>query len=138
MPQLPWTSGVYEPEDGAELHVLTSELSLKRYADIPRFLCWTLKIRTQLKDAPGCAGYSLDALLTSKTFRTLSAWSDKEAMEAFVRAGSHAEMLADMAGRVGNPKFVESKETGKNLPRPGRKPALASPPRATDRHRRGQ
>lgn len=116
MPQLPWTRGVYKPEDGAELHVLTSELPLKRYADIPRFLRWTLKIRTQLKDAPGCAGYSLDALLTVKTFRTLSAWSDKEAMEAFVRAGSHAEMLADMAGRVGNPRFVESKESGKNLP----------------------
>ncbi|APA98610.1 antibiotic biosynthesis monooxygenase [Nocardia seriolae] len=116
MPEIPWTKGVYQPEDGDELHVLTSELPLKRYGDIPRFLRWTLRIRTQLRDAPGCAGYSLDALLTAKTFRTLSAWSDKAAMEAFVRSGAHAEMLADMAGRVGNPRFVESTAPGKGLP----------------------
>ncbi|MVU76858.1 hypothetical protein GPX89_06305 [Nocardia sp. ET3-3] len=116
MPALPWSAGVYAPADGAQLHVLTSNLPLKRYRDIPRFLRWTMKIRVQLKTAPGCAGYTLDAKVFTKTFWTLSAWSDKDAMEVFVHSGVHAEMLKDMAGRLGNPHFVDSSATAADLP----------------------
>lgn len=116
MPTLPWSTGVHKPAEGEQLHVLTSVLPLNRYSDVPRFLSWTLKIRKQLSDAPGCVGYALDAKLLSKTFWTLSAWSDKDAMEAFVRSGSHAEMLADMAGRVGSPSFVDSTAGRENIP----------------------
>ncbi|NNH68583.1 hypothetical protein HLB23_01580 [Nocardia uniformis] len=116
MPVLPWSSGVHKPVEGEQLHVLTSRLPLIRYSDVPRFLRWTLKIRTQLRTAPGCVGYSLDAKLLSKTFWTLSAWSDKEAMEAFVRSGSHAEMLSDMKGRVGSPNFIDSTAGPADIP----------------------
>jgi hypothetical protein len=114
MPTLPWTSGPYV--DDAPLHVLTSTLPLNRYLDVPRFLHWTLKIRKQLRDAPGLAGYSLDARLPHKTFWTLSAWQDREAMEQFVRSGAHAAMLADMAGRLGPSRFVESTAARADLP----------------------
>ncbi|MFI9504898.1 hypothetical protein [Nocardia sp. NPDC052566] len=116
MPALPWSAGVYEPADGIQLHVLTTCLPLTRYRDIPRFLRWTAKIRTQLKSTPGCAGYTLDAKPFTKTFWTLSAWSDKEAMEAFVHSGVHAKMLQDMAGRLGNPYFADSTATSAELP----------------------
>ncbi|MFD0360825.1 antibiotic biosynthesis monooxygenase [Nocardia sp. GCM10030253] len=116
MPTLPWTSGVHEPTDGEQLQVLTSRLPLNRYSDVVRFLRWTLRIRSQLRDAPGCVGYTLDARLFSKTFWTLSAWSDQEAMNNFVRSGAHAEMLSDMAGRVGNPSFVDSTATRAQIP----------------------
>lgn len=116
MPALPWTTGTYREE--GELQVLTSRLPLTRYRDVARFLRWTLKIRKQLAAQPGCAGYSLDAHLFTKTFWTLSAWSDREVMIHFVRSGQHAAMLADMAGRVGNPQFVESTATRADLPLP--------------------
>ncbi len=116
MPTLPWSTGVHQPVAGEQLHVLTSRLPLTRYTDVPRFLRWTLKIRSQLRDAPGCVGYTLDARLLSKTFWTLSAWSDKDAMEAFVRSGTHSDMLADMAGRIGRPSFVESPATVAQIP----------------------
>ena len=108
MPALPWTTGPYQPDDDTTLHVLTSMLPLRRYGDVVRFLRWTGKIRKQLVSADGCAGYSLDARLLRKTFYTLSAWSDAEAMNRFVRSGQHAAMLADMAGRLGEATFVES------------------------------
>jgi hypothetical protein len=78
----------------AALHVLTSTLPFGRYRDVPRFMRWALRICRQLASAEGCAGYSLDARLTRKTFFTLSAWSNAEAMNAFVRSGDHARMLS--------------------------------------------
>ncbi|MFC8530858.1 antibiotic biosynthesis monooxygenase [Nocardia sp. NPDC057227] len=116
MPALPWTRGVHHPSNGETLHVLTSRLPLNRYSDIPRFLRWTLRIRRQLRRAPGCVGYTLDARLLSKTFWTLSAWSDEASMEAFVRSDAHALMLADMKGRVGAPGFITSPATPDRLP----------------------
>ncbi|MDE3134608.1 MAG: DUF3291 domain-containing protein [Acidobacteriota bacterium] len=116
MPPLPWTTCSYQPTDESSLHVLASTLPLSRYSDIPRFMRWASRIRRQLTRAEGCAGYSLDAQLTRKTFSTLSAWSSPEAMNAFVRSGAHAQMLDDMAGRLGKATFVESAATPTQLP----------------------
>ncbi len=114
MPAMPWTSGPYHED--RPLHVLTSSLPLNHYRDVPRFLRWALKIRTQLRADPGCAGFTLDAHLLSKTFWTLSAWQDRGAMERFVHTGAHAAMLADMAGRVGPSRFVDSTAARSDLP----------------------
>ncbi|GAB2534782.1 hypothetical protein [Nocardia heshunensis] len=118
MPALPWTKGPHQPADGAALHVLTSRLPLTNYRDVPRFLYWTMRIRAQLKSAPGCVGFALDAKLIHKTFWTLSAWSDKAAMDEFAHTGTHAKMLADMAGRIGNPNFVETTGSTADIPLP--------------------
>ena len=37
-------------------------------------------------------------------------------MNAFVHRGHHASMLTDMAGRLGQPEFVESSATRDQLP----------------------
>ena len=116
MPALPWTNGPYNPTGAGELHVLTSTLPLTRYRDVPRFLRWAMQIRKQLAGSDGCAGYSLDAHVLRKTFYTLSAWRDAEAMNRFVRSGPHAAMLADMAGRLGQSTFVESSTRPDGLP----------------------
>jgi hypothetical protein len=116
VPALPWTTGSYNPTGDRELHVLTSTLPLIRYRDVPRFLRWTVRIRKQLATADGCAGYSLDAHLVRKTFYTLSAWQDRDAMNRFVHSGRHAAMLADMAGRLGQSTFVESSTAADGLP----------------------
>jgi hypothetical protein len=116
MPALPWTNGPYNPTGDGELHVLPSTLPLTRYRDVPRFLRWTIQIRKQLAATDGCAGYSLDARLLRKTFYTLSAWQDRDAMNRFVHTGRHAAMLADMAGRLGQSTFVESSARPDGLP----------------------
>lgn len=116
MPALPWTTGPFNPVGDTELHVLTSTLPLTRYRDVPRFLRWAMRIRKQLATTDGCAGYSLDARLLRKTFYTLSAWQDREAMNRFVHSGRHAAMLVDMAGRLGPSTFVESSTQADGLP----------------------
>lgn len=116
MPTLPWTTCSYQPNEESSLHVLASTLPLNRFRDIPRFMRWGSRIRRQLATAEGCAGYSLDAQLTRKSFLTLSAWSSPEAMNAFVRSGAHAQMLTDMAGRLGTATFVESAASPQQLP----------------------
>jgi hypothetical protein len=89
---------------------------LRRYGDVLPFLVWTRKIRTQLRAARGCAGYSLDARPLRRTFPTLSAWSGPDAMYQFVRSGQHAAMLVDLAGRLGRPTFVPSSAPASALP----------------------
>lgn len=116
MPALSWTDCRYRPQEGETVHVLTSTLPLNRYRDVPRFLRWALKIRKQLANAEGAAGYSLDARLLHKTFYTLSAWSDAGAMNRFVRSGEHARMLTDMKGRLGEATFVEYTASAIDLP----------------------
>ena len=114
MPKMPWTPGPFRED--TELHVLTSKLPLSRYRDVPRFLRWSLKIRRQLLSDPSCGGFTLDARLAGKTFWTLSAWKDRDAMMQFVRSGEHAAMLRDMAGRVGGSIFAESVTASSDLP----------------------
>ena len=114
MPKLPWTRGSFRAD--TDLFVLTSKLPLNRYRDVPRFLRWSLKIRRQLLSDPACAGFTLDAQLARKTFWTLSAWQDRDAMMRFVRSGKHAAMLNDMAGRLGHSKFAESATAATDLP----------------------
>lgn len=116
MPALPWTTGPFNPTGDRGLHVLTSTLPLARYRDVPRFLHWAVRIRKQLATSDGCAGYSLDAHLLRKTFYTLSAWQDRDAMNRFVKSGRHAAMLADMGGRLGQSTFVESSTQAHELP----------------------
>ena len=116
MPTLPWTTGPFNPTGVQELHVLTSTLPLNRYSDVPRFLRWAMQIRKQLANTDGCAGYSLDARVLRKTFYTLSAWQDRDAMKRFVHSGRHAAMLADMAGRLGQSTFVEFSTHAHGLP----------------------
>ena len=116
MPALPWTTGPFNPTGDRELHVLTSTLPLTRYRDVPRFLSWAMQIRKQLATSDGCAGYSLDARVLRKTFYTLSAWQDRDAMNRFVHSGRHAAMLADMAGRLGPSTFVEYGTRANGLP----------------------
>jgi hypothetical protein len=123
MPALPWTTGPFNPTGDRELHVLTSTLPLTRYRDVPR---WVMQIRKQLTTTDGCAGYSLDARLLRKTFYTLSAWQDRDAMNRFVHSGRHAAMLADMAGRLGQSTFVESSTHINGLPPNNASPMLAS------------
>ncbi|MEU6584145.1 hypothetical protein [Nocardia sp. NPDC046763] len=116
MPVLPWIAGTHQPSEQDSLHVFTSRLPLRRYRDVPRFLVWTWRIGDQLRKTDGCVGFTLDAHLFSKTFATLSAWSDPDTMNHFVRSGAHAAMLADMAGRMGRPTFVGSAATAGDIP----------------------
>ncbi len=106
MPALPWLRGSAAPTTELELVVMASRLPLRHYRRIPAFLRWTLRIRGQLAEAPGLAGYSLDAKLLRKTFWTLSAWTSREAMEAFVGEEPHRSAMASIRPHMGESSFA--------------------------------
>ena len=61
-----------------------SRLELAHARDVPGFLIAALRIRRATLNTPGAVGLSLRAAPMSRTFWTLSSWSDREAITAFV------------------------------------------------------
>jgi quinol monooxygenase YgiN len=88
MPALPWTTATTVGPDH-ECVIMASRLPLARYRHIPRFLAATMKIRRQLARTEGLIGYALDAKLLGKTFWTLSAWENQQALDVFSQADPH-------------------------------------------------
>ena len=76
MPALPWLER--QPIDPQRQYVaMASRLPLKSYRFIPGFMRDTMRIRRQLGQAAGLAGYTLNAGLARKTFWTFSVWEDQ-------------------------------------------------------------
>lgn len=95
MPPLPWTT-VSRVDPDTECTAMASRLPLRSHLRIPGFLRRTLAIRGQLSRAPGLVGYSLNAQLLHKTFWTLSAWTDRTALEQFAAADPHRSATASI------------------------------------------
>ena len=115
MPALPWVQ-VGKPEGEATYLVMASRLPLQRYRRIPAFLRATARIRKQLATADGLVGYSLDAKLLSKTFWTLSAWRDQEALDRFARSDPHRSLIAAIRPDMAPTTFVTWTTTGSGIP----------------------
>ena len=86
---IPWTTSTTIPA-GSTLHQV-SRLELTRVRDVPGFLVAALRLRRVVMGAPGAVGMSLRAAPSRRTFWTLSAWRDKEALDAFTRSDYHPE-----------------------------------------------
>jgi hypothetical protein len=115
MPALPWVQ-VGEPEADATYVVMASRLPLRAYARIPSFIRATSRIRRQLATAEGLVGYSLDAKLMTKTFWTLSAWRDQQALDSFARAEPHRSLVTAIRPHMNPTTFVTWTTTGSDIP----------------------
>jgi hypothetical protein len=115
MPALPWIQ-VSEPEIEVVYVVMASRLPLRSYARIPSFIKATTRIRRQLATADGLIGYSLDAKLVAKTFWTLSAWRDQEALDSFARAEPHRRLMTAIRPHMNPTTFVTWNSTGSEIP----------------------
>jgi quinol monooxygenase YgiN len=123
MPTVPWTPA--DPTAAAEARadaapaaplVLGSRLELRTYRDVPRFLRAALRIRTQVRRAPGALGVSLIAQPARKTFWTLSAWTDEDALDTFVRTPPHLDVMRQFRGRLVDPRFTTWTVAAADLP----------------------
>ena len=111
----PWVT-FQSPEPGGEYLALLTELPLRRYRDLPRFLRYTLAIQRQLKNTPGVIGYSLNAHLFARRFWTLSVWRDEAALAQFVGGRPHSGAMSGLAGRMGATHFVRWRIRGADYP----------------------
>jgi quinol monooxygenase YgiN len=90
MPTLPWIS--VRPADAPAV-VMASRFELRRLRDVPRFFLDAMRIHRQVRAADGVLGVSLVAHPLRREFYTLSAWRDRAAVDALVRAEPHRSTM---------------------------------------------
>jgi len=90
MPTLPWIS--VRPADAPAV-VMASRFELRRLRDVPRFFLDAMRIHRQVRAADGVLGLSLVAHPLRREFFTLSAWRDRAAVDALVRAEPHRSTM---------------------------------------------
>ena len=105
MPTKPWVT-FRHPDPKQECLVLLTELPLRRFRDLGRFLLYTWRIQGQLGQAPGLLGYSLLAHIFRKQFWTLSVWTDEASLRQFVAENPHAQVMTALRGKMGQTHFV--------------------------------
>jgi hypothetical protein len=72
-----------------EYTVVATNLLLRHWWNLPRFLSLTNRVGRQLKDTPGLVTYRLKANFLKLRFSTLSVWEDENAIRDFVLKGPH-------------------------------------------------
>jgi heme-degrading monooxygenase HmoA len=73
---------------------MASRLEVKALHQVPGFFLASLSLLRQARRAPGALGVTLKADLLQRTFWTLSAWSDKDALSAYAAAEPHKSTIA--------------------------------------------
>ena len=115
MPALPWRS--FRPIEPDTPYVVTiTRLPLRSHRRIPRITRATVGIVRQLSRSEGLVGYALNAKLIRKTFWTMSAWTDPEALRAFARSEAHVRAMAALSPYMNGPRIETFTVSGSELP----------------------
>jgi quinol monooxygenase YgiN len=115
MPPLPWRT--FRSIDPDRTYVVTiTRLPLRSHRRIPRIMLATLRIVRQLRRSEGLVGYALKAELVRKTFWTMSAWADDEALRAFVRSDAHVHAMAALSPHMNGAHIETFTLSGSELP----------------------
>ncbi|MFJ8160540.1 DUF3291 domain-containing protein [Streptomyces sp. NPDC096136] len=88
MPDIPWTTPT-APAPDAEVYVMASRFETATLTGALRFLLKAPGIIAQVRRAPGAHGAALRARVLRRTFLTLSAWEDRDALHRFARSEPH-------------------------------------------------
>jgi hypothetical protein len=85
---------------------MASRFQLRDRRDVPAFLLAALKIRRQMLKSPGILGVSLIAKPLAGTFFTLSAWENRDCLDAAVVRHPHVETMKRFAPRTAQSLFA--------------------------------
>jgi heme-degrading monooxygenase HmoA len=118
MPPLQWTVPPAADAASGEVVVMASLLQLDSFRRAPGFLRAAMAIRGQVLGADGAVGVALNTALPRRTFFTLSAWRDREALNAFVRSEPHASTMRRYRSAMADARFVFWSTTANTLPPP--------------------
>ncbi|KJY39908.1 DUF3291 domain-containing protein [Streptomyces katrae] len=88
MPDIPWTTPT-APASDAEVYVMASRFETETLVGALRFFLKAPGIIAQIRKAPGANGAALRARVFRRTFLTLSAWEDRDALHRFARSEPH-------------------------------------------------
>lgn len=109
----PWkTLGTLDAD--AEYLVLASSIPPKSVSSTWSMFRGSRAIRRQLLVADGVIGFSMLAEPMRKKYATLSVWRDEAALDAFVNAMPHAELMSDLSPSMDEPTFVRWTISGRD------------------------
>ena len=119
MPPLPWTAvpAADVELDRDEILVMASLLRLDSFRRVPGFLRAAMAIRQQVLHSDGAIGVALSTALP-RTFFTLSAWRDRDSLNAFVRSEPHVSSMRRYRPSMVDARFVFWNTTAESLPPP--------------------
>jgi hypothetical protein len=92
---------------GREYLVMASHLPLGRITSTARFLLAVVAVRRQLADAEGLVGYTLRAKPLARDYWTLSVWTDRSALQEFMRSAPHVGLMGSLRPLMSPTKFVQ-------------------------------
>ncbi|WP_405776333.1 DUF3291 domain-containing protein [Streptomyces sp. NBC_01538] len=105
MPTLPWTT-VDKPAQDATAFVMASRMEVRSLKDVPRVFLRSLATWKQVRSAPGAYGASLIAQPLKRTFWTLSAWENKEALYTYARTEPHRSVMTGLRSSLSRSVFT--------------------------------
>ncbi|MBY6540368.1 DUF3291 domain-containing protein [Rhodococcus sp. BP-349] len=106
MVALPWLAG---PQDTNTLDasvVMASRFELASSRHVLRFLVASLRIHRQVRRSDGAIGVALIARPVRREFYTLSAWRDRDAIDAMVSAEPHRSVMETFRQHTADAEFT--------------------------------
>lgn len=95
---------------------MISYFGLKGLKVMPGFLLNALRIEWQLLRSDGLIGHSSGAKPGDFEFWSVTVWRDESALERFVRAQPHADVVEAMRPTVVRSEFVRWRVDGRSVP----------------------
>lgn len=115
MPDIPWSTPTEAAPD-AEVYVMASRFETATLVGAVRFFLKSPGIIGQIRKAPGAHGVALRARPFSRTFLTLSAWEDRDALYRFARSEPHRTSSRTAAGFMKESAFTFWTVRARELP----------------------
>lgn len=104
MPTLPWIP-VDEPPPGADAIVMASRFRVRGFRHVLPFFIDAMRVHAQVRKSDGALGVTLVARPLRREFRTLSAWRDREALNAMVGSEPHRSVMVRQKAAMAESKF---------------------------------
>ncbi|MET9603903.1 DUF3291 domain-containing protein [Streptomyces sp. NPDC006512] len=105
MPDIPWSTPV-QPAPDAEVYVMASRFETVTLLGAFKFFLKAPGIIAQIRKAPGAHGVALRARVLRRTFLTLSAWEDRDALYRFAGSEPHRSSSRAAAAHMKESEFT--------------------------------
>jgi hypothetical protein len=115
MPALPWTR-VLDLDPDAECVVMATRFSTTSRRHLLRVMNSTQALWQSLPTTVGLAGYGFEVSPLRGTLSTLTTWTDRSSLRAFVRGPLHASLVARTGPLMKSSLFAEWTSGGSGLP----------------------
>ncbi|MFF5702526.1 DUF3291 domain-containing protein [Streptomyces sp. NPDC012794] len=115
MPDIPWSTPTQAAPD-AEVYVMASRFETATLSGALRFFLKSPGIVRQIREAPGAHGVALRARVLGRTFLTLSAWEDRDALYRFAGSEPHRSSARAASAYMKESAFTFWTVPAKQLP----------------------